>query len=251
MNCARPGSIVHKRLGVLDHRSIGTMFSIMDMIPTHERSLGERIADYWRWGLRLAARAAIAFGLSTAAAIGLGAAVTDNGFVQIAITILAALGLWIPFFVLLTRVGQFFDRRRNAALENAPVDRRRSSDEAEESWRRLFTLAPAHSKRLAILKRSLDASRHTLGSAVLDPDAHDLCVLIDRRLPELIHRELDGLAPDDRHRGLQISELVSLIEQFARQCSRKLSGDAGTERYETAVLRRRFEAHLSDVSNPL
>lgn len=221
----------------------------MDMIPTHEQSLGDRITSYWRWGMRLAARAAIAFGLSTATAIGLGAATTDNGFVQIVITVLAAFGFWIPFFVLLTGVERFFDRRRIATLENAPVDRRRSIDEAEKSWHRLFKLAPDHAKRLAILKRSLDASRHSLGSAVLDADAHDLCVLIDRRLPELIHRELDSLAPDDRHRSLQISELVSLIEQFARHCSRKLSGDAGTEGYEAAVLRRRFEAHLSDVSN--
>jgi hypothetical protein len=218
----------------------------MDMIPAHEPSLAERITYYWRWGVRLAARAAIAFGLSVATAIGLGAATTDNGFVQIVITVLAAFGFWIPFFVLLTGVERFFGRRRIAAL-SAPVERSRFSDEAEESWRRLFALAPAHSKRLATLRRSLDESRLLLGSAVLDPDAHDLCVLIDRRLPELIHRELDSLAPDDRHRSVQIGELVSLIEQFARHCSHKLSGDAGTQGREAAILRRRFEAHLSGV----
>mgnify|MGYP006186018425 CR=1 FL=1 len=61
----------------------------------------------------------------------------------------------------------------------------------------------------------------------------------------LIHRELDHLAPDDRNRRRQIGELIELIEQFARHCSRKRSGDKAIAAHEAAVLRRRFESHLS------
>ena len=216
----------------------------MDVMPTHEQSLGERMTVIWERGVRLVRRLAIAFGLSTATAIGLGAAITNNAFVQIVVTVLAALGFWLPYVFLVARVERFLDRRRSRRVERAAMDRG-SSDEADESWRRLSAMAPGHSERLSVLRRSLEESRHSLGSAELDPDAHDLCVLIDRRLSELIHRELDTLPPDDRNRGRQISELVDLIEQFARHCSRKRSGDVDLAGHEAAVLRRRFEAHLS------
>lgn len=216
----------------------------MDLIPTHLPSVNERMSDIWSRGVRLLTRLAIAFGLSVAAAILLGAAVTDNAFVQIVVTVLAALGFWLPFLFLVARVDRFLQRRRSRRAGRAGPYRA-SSSEAEESWRRLSAVAPAYSERVAVLRRSLDRSRLALGNADLDPGAHDLCVLIDRRLPELIHRELDTLPPDDRNRARQVGELVDLIEQFARHCSRNRSGDTSSG-YEAAVLRRRFEAHLSD-----
>ena len=79
----------------------------------------------------------------------------------------------------------------------------------------------------------------------MDPDANDLCILIDRRLPELIDRELDSLAPDDRGRTKQLDELVDLVEQFARHCSRSREGGSHAER-EAAILRRRFEHRLTE-----
>ena len=216
----------------------------MDWVPTDHRSLGDRINDLWRWGVRLAMRLAIAFGLAVLTAIALGAAVADNGFVQILVTILATLGLWLPFTFLIGRAERFFVHR--AARRSNPSAGSRSGPAAvRDEWRRLSTAAPREAHRLSVLQRSLERSRLALGNSDLDPDAHDLCVLIDRRLPDLIHRELDTLPPDDRGRSRQLGDLIDLIEQFARHCSRKRSGDDGATAHEAAILRRRFEAHLT------
>lgn len=212
------------------------------MFPNYPPSLNERMTTIWGRAVRLATRLAIAFGLSVVAAILVGAAVTDNAFAQIIVTVLAALGFWIPFALLLGAVERLFTGRRSRR-EGAAMARGSSAAHAE-SWRRLSAVARGHSERVAVLQRSLERSRLALGHADLDPDAHDLCVLIDRRLPELIHRELDNLAPDDRNRRRQVGELIELIEQFARHCSRKRSGDFIESGFEAAVLRRRFEARI-------
>ena len=216
----------------------------MDVLPGYPPSLGERMSSLLQRGVRLATRLAIAFGLAVVAAILLGAAVTDNAFAQVIVTVLGALGLWIPFAVLVTRIERFIlgRRLRRSVTQSAGPGGR---PQADDSWRRLQAFVPAETARLAVLRRSLDRSRLALGKADLDPDAHDLCLLIDRRLPELIHRELDSLPPDDRNRRRHLGELVGLIEQFARHCSRKQSGDPAAAGYQAAVLRRRFEERLS------
>ena len=112
-------------------------------------------------------------------------------------------------------------------------------------WRRLAVAAPRDAERIGVLQRSIERSRLALGRAELDPEAHEVCLLIDRRLPELIEHELDDLAPDDLGRRRQIDELVDLIEQFARDCSRRNGSDTVAGRHGAEVLRRRFEAHLS------
>ncbi|HYC94813.1 MAG TPA: hypothetical protein VEB39_03850 [Sphingomicrobium sp.] len=214
----------------------------MQFHPDDHWQLEERLGSFWHRGMRLARRLAIAFGLSAATAIAVGAAVTDNAFAQIVVTVIATIAFWLPFLFVVSGIERFFVRRRPApktvlaTANHAPAD---------DSWRRLAVLAPGQSERLGVLRRSLDRSRLELGKADLDPDAHDLCVLIDRRLPELIDRELDSLPPDDRDRGRQIGELVELIEQFARHCGRRGHGDAGDSGYDAAVLRRRFEDRLS------
>ena len=200
----------------------------------------ERLGLLFQRGVRLASRLAIAFGLSAIAAIFLGAAVTDSAFVQILVTAFATIALWIPLFFLMIGVERLF-RRRAPSVRTDVV----ASQPADDGWRRLAAVAPGHTERVRVLQRSLDRSRLALGKADLDPDAHDLCVLIDRRLPELIDRELDALPPDDRDRGRRLTELVDLIEQFARHCGRKGSGEGGLPRYDAEVLRRRFEDRLS------
>ena len=219
------------------------MLRLMDYgYPT---SLNERMTLWWERGLRFARRLAIAFGLATLSAIFIGAAVTNNGFVQVLVTLLAAFGLWLPLFVLIAGVEGLFDRRRSRPAET-PMPAIEHNSPADH-WRRLLAAAPAESDRIRAISRSLEGSRRQLGEANLDPDALDLCVLIDRRLPELIDRELDNLPPDDRNRRRQVDDLVSLVEQFARHCSRKRSGDPAGSDYEAAVLRRRFEARLSEL----
>lgn len=209
-------------------------------------SLSERMTNYWERAVRIATRFAIAFGLSTALAIGIGFAVTDNAFAQIAVTVLAAFGFWIPFAVLVSRLEQWRKIRGERKLAvSAPAPS--LPDQAKDrDWQRLIALAPGQSERLVAIRRSLETSRLSLGRADLDPGAHDLCVLIDRRLPELIRHGLDDLAPDDTTRRRQLGELIDLIEQFARHCGRQRDGQAAASAYEAEVLRRRFEAHLAD-----
>ena len=122
----------------------------------------------------------------------------------------------------------------------------RANREFQQDWQRLLSLAPAERSRLTAIKASIDRSRLALGKADLDPDAHDLCVLIDRRLPELVRHELEDLAPDDAGRRRQVGELIDLVEQFARHCGRQRDGLSSESAREAAILRRRFEARLTD-----
>ena len=218
------------------------MLRVMD----YGYSLNDRLALWWDRGLRLVRQLAIAFGLATLTAIFVGAAVTDNGFVQILVTLLAALGLWVPLFVLVAGVERLFEGRR-AGRAAKPAPAIENSAVVPDHWRRLLAVAPSHADRIRAIGRSLETSRLQLGKADLDPDALDLCVLIDRRLPELIERELDTLPPDDRGRRRQLDDLVALVEQFARHCGRRRSGEPGSSDYDAAVLRRRFEARLSEL----
>ena len=123
---------------------------------------------------------------------------------------------------------------------------RHANKELEQDWQRLLSLAPTERTRVLAIKSSIDRSRLALGRAYLDADAHDLCVLIDRRLPELVRFGLDDLPPDDAGRRRQIGELIDLVEQFARHCSRRRDSVSGGDAREAAILRRRFEARLSD-----
>lgn len=214
----------------------------MNWMPPENAPFGERIDFLWNRGVRFVSRAAISFALSTAAGVGLGAAVTDNWLVQILVTVLAALAFWVPSFLIVLRVEKWLARRR-ARHDTAPPQARSPDDDI---WHRFSTLAPADSARLAVLRRSLQRSRLSLGSAELDPEAHELCILIDRRLPDLIHHELEVLPPDDLHRRQKIRELIDLVEQFARHCGRRGAAGDGETEFQAKVLRRRFEARLSE-----
>jgi len=216
----------------------------MDRTSTYRPDAEDPFAGIIRRGMRVAKRFAISFALAVVFAIGVGAVATDNAFVQLLVTALATCALWLPLFFVIGGIERLFARkltREQPVAAPAPV----YGQEEERVWRRLAAAAPRQADRIAALKRSIDRSRLALGNATLDPDAHDVCLLIDRRLPELIERDLDDLPPDDRDRGRQIGELIDLIEQFARDCSRRNSDSSPVDRHSADVLRRRFEAHLS------
>ena len=201
--------------------------------------LDDRLSQLWRQGLRFATRVAIAFGLSAASAIMLAAAVADNAFVQILVIGFATIAFWIPSLLLILSIERMFTRRAKPASRQT-IDV--TALPLAAGWDRLVAVAPRQSERIRVLQRSVERSRTSLGSEKLDPDAHDLCVLIDRRLPELIDRELDELPPDDRDRGKKVDELIDLVEQFARHCSR---GGGSDPLFNAEVLRRRFQERLS------
>lgn len=218
----------------------------MNWIPEEAVPFGERIESLWKGGIRLARCGAIAFALSAVAAIGVGAAVTENSLVQILVTALAALAFWVPSFLIVLSVERRITRRATDQGDAPGGAAQSANPRDDEAWRRLFAVAPAESSRLAVLRRSLERSRQSLGRADLDPEAHELCILIDSRLPDLIHSELDILPPDDRGRRQKIRELVDLVEQFARYCGRRGSGDAADAGFRAEVLRRRFETRLTE-----
>ena len=217
----------------------------MDMPPAYP-SLSERMTDYWERGVRIAMRFAIAFGLSTLAGIGIGFAVTDNVLAQIFVTILSAFALWIPFVIGVARFDAWrYARRNRKAVAALPITQQANRD-FEQDWQRMLSLAPRERARLSAIKSSIDRSRLALGEDDLNPDAHDLCVLIDRRLPELVRHELDDLPPDDAGRRRRIGELIDLVEQFARHCGRQRDSVSIGDAPAAAILRRRFEARLAD-----
>ena len=222
----------------------------MEGFPRQDSLIGARIASFYQRAMRIAMRAAVALGLSTVLGIVIGAASTENGFVQLIVTLLATAALWLPMLLVVSVIDRFLLRGGEPRRSARPLQAARSPGRMEAGWDQLLSVAPAHSDRIRALRNSLERSRQRLGDRHLDADAHDLCVLIDRRLPELIDREVANLAPDDVHRGRQVEELLALVEQFARHCSGSNGGRSDDPSFEAAVLRRRFEARLgSDPEN--
>jgi hypothetical protein len=205
--------------------------------------LQSRIAEVAARGMRIAKYMALSFALAVVGAIFIGAAVADNAFVQIFVTFLAAVGLWLRILLASLAIDSRLRRPRRAeapeVIEATAVD---------ASWVRLARAAPGEQARIGAIQRSLASSHLTLRDAKLDPDAHDLCVLIDRRLPELIERELDSLPPGDRERRERLSSLIGLVEDFARHCGRKRDGNQAGSDYQAEILRRRFEERLAPPS---
>ena len=203
------------------------------------------LASLWRKGLRLVRNLAISGALAGVGGLVLGAALTDNWLAQIFLTLFAAAVLWIPMLGITIWVSRLFGRRRAAPLPATaradPVNARLAA-----SWRRLTLAAPRQRERIVTLERSIERSRTSFTGASMDADAHELCAMIDRRLPDLIDHELDSLAPDSRGRDHQVGELIDLVEQFVRHCSSKRDGVTDNSAYQAEVLRRRFEARLAD-----
>lgn len=215
-----------------------------DRTPTYYPEAEDPFAGMVRRGMRVAKRLAISFAAAFVAAIGLSVVAADNAFVQLLIIAVATFVFWLPLFFLIAGVERLFARKAAPAghVEATAVATDRREDRA---WRRLAVASPRDAERIGVLQRSIERSRVALGAAALDPEAHEVCVLIDRRLPDLIDHALDDLPPDDLGRRRQVTELVDLIEQFARDCSRRKGSDTAADRHGAEVLRRRFEAHLS------
>lgn len=210
--------------------------------PDPRSTLQARLAEAAARGVRIAKYIALSFALAVVAGIGIGAMVADNAIVQIFITVLAAFGLWLPILIGALAVDSRLERWRSRP--SRPGATIVETTAVNACWIRLERAAPEQSDRIGAIQRSLASSHAALRDARLDPDAHDLCVLIDRRLPELIDRQLDSLPPDDRGRREGVASLIDLVEQFARHCGRKRDGRPESAHYDAEVLRRRFEEQL-------
>lgn len=208
----------------------------------------EGIANLWRRGLRLARNVAMAGALAGLGGIVLGAALTDGWLAQIFVTLFAAFLLWLPMLGLVVWVSRLLDRRGRGHATPGTIDvtPNRTVDPLNASWQRLALAAPRQRDRIVSLQRSLDRSRTSLAATSMDTDAHELCAMIDKRLPALIDHELDSLAPDSRGRDRQVGDLIDLVEQFVRHCGAKRDGIGDDSAYRAEVLKRRFEARLND-----
>lgn len=205
----------------------------------------DSLGALWRKGLRFARNVAISGALAGVGGLVLGAALTDNWLAQIFVTLFAAAVLWIPMLGITIWASRLFGRRREAPRPAATIDNPVNARLAS-SWRRLSVAAPRQRERIVTLERSLERSRTSFGGSSMDTDAHELCAMIDRRLPDLIDHELDSLSPDSRGRDAQLGDLVDLVEQFVRHCGKKRDGAADDSAYQAEVLKRRFEARLND-----
>lgn len=204
------------------------------------------LTNLWRRGLRLARNVAIAGMLAGLGGIILGAALTDGWLSQIFVTLFAAFVLWLPMIGLTFWVSRLLGGRSRAVPSVVDVTPNTPEGRLDSSWRRLVRAAPRQRERIVTLQRSLDRSRTSLAATTMDTDAHELCAMIDKRLPDLIDHELDSLAPDSRGRDKQVGELVDLVEQFVRHCGNKRDGAGDGSAYQAEVLKRRFEARLAD-----
>ena len=206
------------------------------------------LAKMWRNGLRLARNVAIAGALAGLGGIVLGAALTDGWLAQIFLTLFAAFVLWLPMIGLTVWASRLLGRRGRSVPNHVDVTPGKVDRDSPlaASWRRLSLAAPRQGQRIVTLQRSLERSRSSFAATSMDSDAHELCAMIDRRLPDLIDHELDSLAPDSRGRDQQVGDLVDLVEQFVRHCGAKRDGAADNSAYQAEVLKRRFEARLAD-----
>lgn len=196
-------------------------------------------------GVRFARKLAIASVLAGVGGIAIGAALTDNWFAQIFLTLFAAVVLWVPMLVATLWAGRRL-ARKPAVPNTIDASATVVDDRLATSWRRLGVAAPSQRDRIVTLQRSLGRSRTSFEAQSMDADAHELCAMIDKRLPDLIDHELDSLAPDNRGRERQVGELIELVEQFVRHCGSKRDGAQVDSAYHAEVLKRRFEARLAD-----
>lgn len=204
------------------------------------------ISNLWRQGLRFARNVAIAGALAGLGGIVLGAVLTDGWLAQIFVTLFAAFVLWLPMLGVTIWASRLLGGHRRAGPVTVDVSPNTVESRLESSWRRLSVAAPRQRERIVTLQRSLERSRTSFAATSMDTDAHELCAMIDKRLPDLIDHELDSLAPDSRGRERQVGGLVDLVEQFVRHCGAKRDGAADHSAYQAEVLKRRFEARLND-----
>lgn len=238
----------NRAAGRLDDRAGLPTYSIMDdrTAPYPPDPFGDGLTNLWRKGVIFARNLAIAGALAGLGGIVLGAVLTDSWLAQIFVTIFAAVVLWLPMLGLTVWASRLFSRRDRSGTALVDVTPNTPEGRLDSSWRRLVTAAPRQRERIVTLQRSLDRSRTSLAATSLDTDAHELCAMIDKRLPDLIDHDLDSLAPDSRGRERQVGELIDLVEQFVRHCGSKRDGAADNSAYQAEVLKRRFEARLND-----
>lgn len=207
-------------------------------------------ATLYRRGISLLMRLAVAGMLAVVAAIALGAVATGGGLVQLLVTLLAAVALWIPAFLLVSAFARMRRRRRErAALAKSATSRPAqgapsSTGEIDTAWNGLAAAAGRRQAEVRRLENQLAAVWQALPTQTLDPQVHELQLLIGKRIPQLIETRLACLPLRRAEREAAVDELLTLLSDFAEDSVGRYERLAIGSRERHAVVRRRIEQHL-------
>lgn len=208
--------------------------------------------------LSLLIRLALGGMLAAVGGIAVGAAATDGGLVQLLVTGLAAMALWIPAFLLVSRLAAWRRRRRirQASVAGSPAGGKdapaRPTVAIDAAWSKLALAAGPRHGDVRRIEGQLAQVWRALPSQSLDPQTHELQLLMGRRIPELIETRLSCLPLRRRERAEAVDELLHLLADFAQDSAGRYEQLAVDNRNRHAIVRRRIEDHLGrDGLSPL
>ena len=220
--------------------------------------LGGFGTDLYRRATSLLARLAVGGMVAVVAAILLGAVATSGGFIQLVVTLLAAVALWLPAFFLVSRIADWRRQRRRRATLRRPLEQAVTGDRTSEparldaAWSGLAQVSGSRAPEVRRLEQQLAFVWRALPSQSLDPQVHELQLLIGKRIPELIDTQLTCLPLRRSDRGAAVDELLHLLADFTADSVERYDRLAGSGREQHQVLRRRIEGHLDrDGFKPL
>ena len=220
--------------------------------------LGGFGTDLYRRATSLLARLAVGGMVAVVAAILLGAVATSGGFIQLVVTLLAAVALWLPAFFLVSRIADWRRQRRRRATLRRPLEQAVTGDRTFEparldaAWSGLAQVSGSRAPEVRRLEQQLAFVWRALPSQSLDPQVHELQLLIGKRIPELIDTQLTCLPLRRSDRGAAVDELLHLLADFTADSVERYDRLAGSGREQHQVLRRRIEGHLDrDGFKPL
>lgn len=204
----------------------------------------------YRRGMSLLARLAIGGMVAAIAGIVIGALATGGGFVQLLVTAFATMALWLPAFFLVSRVASWRRRRQMRAAVSAPANKARvagpprPADAIDASWNRLAMVAGQRHSEVRRIEGQLAEVWRALPAQSLDPQVHELQLLIGQRIPQLIDTQLSCLPLRSRERGQAVDELLNLLGDFTQDSVGRYERLAIGSRHQHEIVRRRIEDHL-------
>lgn len=221
--------------------------------------LGGFGTNLYRRATSLLARLAVGGMVAVVAAILLGAVATSGGLIQLLVTLLAAVALWLPAFFLVSRVADWRRQRRRRATLRRPFEQSAvAGDQTSEparidaAWSGLAQVSGSRAPEVRRLEQQLASVWRALPSQSLDPQVHEMQLLIRKRIPELIDTQLTCLPLRRSERGAAVDELLHLLSDFTADSVERYDRLAGSGREQHQVLRRRIEGHLDrDGFKPL
>lgn len=204
----------------------------------------------YRRGLSLLTRLALGGMLAAIAAILIGAVATGGGLVQLLVTAFAAFALWIPAFLLVSRIAEW--RRRRRIREALSVESRRGRAaggvaplaQIDAAWGSLALAVGERRSEVHRIEQQLAAVWRGLPANSLDPQVHELRLLIGRRIPQLIDTQLACLPLSRSRRAAETDSLIELLHEFTSDSVRRYEAIAISRQSDHAIVRQRIEDHL-------